>query len=127
MKYFLSFLVLTLLICSCDNYGTKLKYNNNDLFYTDNVSKEQAQKLGSYLQEVGFFEDNGKHLSVQLDRNADTLLFRMVTLDSFVNSPKFNDIAKTICTELSSKVFDNKPVVVHLCDDHLRTERIVRL
>jgi hypothetical protein len=125
MRYLLG-LALLLLISSCNNYGKKLKYGNNEVYYTTSVTEEQAKKLGDYLEKAKFFTGD-RRKSVQLDKSADTFLFRMVVMDKFLNDPAYIESGKTSITELSQNVFDMKPVVIHFCDDHLKTIRIVRL
>lgn len=125
MRFLLS-LAFLLLIISCNNYGKKLKYGNSEVYYTTNVTEDLAKKLGDYLEKVQFFQP-GRRISVQLDKAADTFLFRMVVKKEFVNDPKYIESGKTSITEFSQNVFDSKPVIVHFCDDHLKTVRIIRL
>jgi hypothetical protein len=125
MRYLLG-LAFLLLVCSCNNYGKKLKYGNSEVYYTTNVTEDLAKKLGDYLEKAQFFQAD-RRISVQLDKAADTFLFRMVVKKDFVNNPDYIESGKTSITELSKNVFDNKPVLVHFCDDHLKTVRIIRL
>lgn len=124
MRYITSIAIL-LIICSCTGYGEKIPYGKSEVYYTDNVSKEQAQKLGDYLQANQFFQE-GRKISVQLDKAADTMLFRMVVLDNFVNDSSYIENAKFSVSKLSKDVFDMKPTIFHFCDDHFKTVRIVR-
>ena len=125
MRYLLGFAFL-LLIISCNNYGKKLKYGTSEVYYTTNVTEDLAKKLGDYLEKAEFFQA-GRRISVQLDKAADTFLFRMVVKKEFVNNPSYIESGKITITELSQNVFDSKPVLVHFCDDHLKTVRIIRL
>ncbi len=54
-------IILLLLAVACSNYGEKLEFNEGQLYYTENVSSEDAQKLGEYLVKVGFFDGNPKN------------------------------------------------------------------
>ena len=125
MKYFLSLALVSILFSSCSDFGTKLKYGKGELYYTKNVTEAQASKLGTYLKEQQFFTDERK-ISVQLDKSSDTFLFRMVVLDSFLNNPGYLDMARTFTGELSENVFEKKPVVIHFCDNKLKTERVIK-
>lgn len=126
MRYLLAFAIL-LIISSCDNYGKKIKYGKNDLFYTEKVTEDQAKKLGDVLEKAGFWSNGDQRKSVQLDKSADTFLFRMVVQDKFRDDQQFIEKAKTGITELSQNAFNSQPVVMHFCDNHLKTVRIVRL
>lgn len=125
MRYLLG-LTFLLLISSCTNYGKKLEYGKSEVYYTTNVTEDLAKKLGDYLEKVQFFQP-GRKISVQLDKAEDTFLFRMVTKKEYIDDPKFIQNGKTSITEFSQNVFDSKPVVIHFCDDHLKTLRIIRL
>ena len=123
---FLICIAFILTISSCKNsHGDKLTYGKGELFYTDNVSKGQAEKLGSYLQGVGFWQAD-RTISVQLDKAADTFLFRMVVLPSYLNDPGFHQTAVTSVKEFSNNVFDKSPTIIHFCDDKFKTQKVIR-
>jgi hypothetical protein len=124
MRYFICLLAL-FIICSCKNYGEKLPYGKSDLYYTDNVSKEETKKMGDFLQANQFFPED-KKISVQLDKAKDTFLFRMVVMDSFVNDSAYAETAKFTVSEISKNVFAQKPVIMHFCDEYFKTIKIVR-
>lgn len=124
MRYFIGLLAL-FIICSCKNYGEKLPYGKSDLYYTDNVSKEEAKKMGDFLQANQFFPED-KKISVQLDKASDTFLFRMVVMDNFLNDSSYAESAKFTVGEISKNVFDTKPVIMHFCDEYFKTVKVVR-
>jgi hypothetical protein len=120
-----SLVVLLLASCNMKDYGTKLKFKDGELYYTKNVAKEDADKLGNYLVDKGFFSDD-KRITVQLDKGGkDTVLFRFVVIDSFVNKPQYADLWQAMAGELSKDVFSNKPVTVHFCDKYLTTKKVI--
>jgi hypothetical protein len=107
----------------CGGYGTRLTFNGGEVYYTNAVSKAEAEKLGNVLVREQFFDATPK--TVQLDRDGDTYLFRMVIKPGADTDPQFEAAAKQMRTELSQMVFDNKPVVLHLCDENLKTLRVI--
>lgn len=126
MKYFIGAAILSFFLVSCSDYGKKLSYGKSELFYTKNVTKEDATKLGDYLKEQRFFIDDEKTISIQLDKLKDTFLFRMVVLDSALNDKNFIANANAFPADLSEHVFDKKPVVFHLCDNRFNVEKVIR-
>ena len=58
MKPILLIAIAGLVLSSCTNYGKKLQFKKDELYYTDRTTKEEAEKLGNYLVEQGFFTDN---------------------------------------------------------------------
>lgn len=107
----------------CNNYGTKLMFNGGELFYTSKVTKDEANALGNYLVKGGFFD--GVRKSVQLDKRDNVYLFRMVMKPEFVNDQKYIDLMKVFSKELSDEVFNKAAVEMHMCDDKLKTIKVV--
>ncbi len=110
-------------IWSCGNYGRELKFNQGQLFYTSTVSESEAQKLGQYLVQQGFFD--GKEKSIQLNKSGNIYQFRMVIKKGYEQDPNFINFAKQISQELSKDVFNDAPVEIHLCNDNLQTLKTI--
>ena len=108
--------------CSQD-YGKMLTFNGGQLYYTSSVTLDEANKLGRYLVPVEFFDGNEK--TVQINKTGNTYEFRMVIKQGIENDQEFIQISKQFSKELSADVFDGKQVDVHLCDDQLKTLRVV--
>jgi hypothetical protein len=115
--------VVLLKITSCTNYGKKLTFNGGELYYTAQVTEADAKKLGDYLVKEKFFDGNKK--TVQLNKNGETYEFRMVVIKDGEKGPDTAATFTSVAKELSENVFGGGKVVVHLCDDHLKTLRVV--
>lgn len=127
-KNFISaILVLTVLLAvglACTGYGTKLEYNGGELYYTDNVTEAEAKKLGDYLVKEGFFD--GKKITVQLDKSGSTYQFRMVVVKEKQTDEATMEIMKTFAGQISKDVFGGAPTELHICDDQLKTIRVIK-
>jgi hypothetical protein len=119
----MSFLVV-MVITSCSNYGTKLEFNGGELYYTKNVNKEDAEKLGKYLVKSEFF--NGRPKTVQLNILNDTFQFRMVVKEGNEKDQATIDLMKVFAGDISRDVFNGKIVELHMCDKYLKTIKIVQ-
>jgi hypothetical protein len=117
-------LVFTLFLINCDNYGTLLEFNDNELYYTPSVSEREAYRLGEYLVDGGFFKSNSS-ARVQLDKTGNTYNFRMVIKKGIEKDEENIEIMKNIAMELSENVFNGFNVDIHLCDENLSTIRVV--
>ena len=120
---FLAVVILMVIGLGCSGHGTKLEFNGGDLYYTDNVTEVDAKKLGNYLVEQGFYD--GKPKSVQLDKSGSAYQFRMVVQPEKQNDKATMEIMKTFGVELSSDVFNGAPVEMHVCDEQLKTLRVI--
>ena len=123
MKKKLLVLLMALLCISCEGHGTLLEFNGGELYYTSNVTLAEANKLGKYCVKEEFFDGNRK--TIQLDKEGSTYLFRMVVKKGLENDQEFINIAKVTAAELSQNVFNGKQVDIHLCDENLKTLRVV--
>jgi hypothetical protein len=115
--------ILLLKITSCTNYGKKLTFNGGELYYTSQATEAEAKKLGEYLVKEKFFD--GKKKTVQLNKDGDTYQFRMVVLKDAEKGANVVESFTSVAKEISENVFNGGKVVVHLCDDHLKTLRVI--
>ena len=127
MKTFkiLFILFCTVLFFACSGYGEKLQYNKTEVYYTDNVEKTEAEKLGDFLISSGFAGENEK--SVQLSKNEETgnYQFRMVTTEEAANSESYQTIFKMFAKQISDSVFNKKPVDFHVCNNTFETLKVI--
>ena len=122
-----SILIITMLstfLSSCSSkYGKEKNFNGVQLFYTSKVTEAQADKLGKYLISGGFAD--GEKKTVQITKTGNTFEFRMVVKKGIDRDEEFTQIFKSYASELSKNVFDDEPVEIHLCDENLKTLRVV--
>jgi hypothetical protein len=113
------------LMLGCNSYGTKLEYGKTQLYYTKNVTEAEAKKLGDYLTKIKFTEGDEK--AAQLDKSGDTYQFRMAVKEGLEKDEKLIATAHQAANEISKSVFDGAKVEVHLCDNKLKTLRVVTM
>ena len=118
-------IALTLLFIGCkgiypSEWGKILKYEGSKLFYTSEVSEEQARKLGDYLLKNGFFKKDNPG-TVQITKEDDLYQFRMVVKGGKTQDVEFLKIAGIFAAQLSRDIFDNEMVEMHLCDKNFET------
>lgn len=120
-------MVLAILLAfglACNQYGEKLEFNGGELYYTKNVTEAEAKKLGEYLVKEEFYD--GKEKTVQLDKEGGTYQFRMVVVEDKRNDESTLEIFKTFASQISKDVFNDAPVEVHVCDENLKTLKVVK-
>ena len=119
----LSLLLLLLSACTTPDYGTKLTFNAGELYFTEAVTESEAERLGNFLVEDGFF--GGQTISVQLDREGETYLFRMASREGAETDSTLTKQASLYTLQLSRKVFDDAPVDFHFCDTRMETKAVI--
>ena len=114
-----------LLILGCSEYGAKLQYQKTEIYYTNLIEKEEAEKLGDFLVSSKFAGENEK--SVQLSKNEENnhYEFRMVTTKKAAKSETYEAIFKIYAKQLSDSVFNSSPVDFHVCDNTFKTLKII--
>lgn len=120
-KYFL--LLFFLPLVSCTNHGEKLSFNNGDLYFTNLVTFEEADRLGSFLVENRFFDGNQK--SAQLTKENNRYQFRMVVKEKFINDLSAELNAIDFANILSAEVFEGAFVEIHFCDESFNTLKLI--
>lgn len=103
-------------------YGEKVVNFGTEIFYKGDVTEEDATKLGVLLKESEFSDGTSK--SVQILKEDGVWQFRMVVLAEFLEDEAMQQPFKHMCLELSAH-FEGDEVVVHLCDDELKTIKVV--
>ncbi|MFL0268051.1 hypothetical protein [Candidatus Clostridium radicumherbarum] len=107
---------LVLMFYSINIPDQKLMFNGSELYFTENVQKSDAEKLGTYLSEQGFFNENRK-VSVKIDKKSTTYEFSLIIDKSSLEDKNLEQSAKDMSTELSKNVFNNNKVNINLCDN----------
>lgn len=113
-------------LSSCDNYGTKKMIDSTELYYTDEVTEAEADALGDYLKEIEFNDDD-ETITVQLTKEGDTYQFRMVMKEGYADDDETIEMAEEFAYFLSRDVFDGEEVEMHLCDEELKTLKVVQM
>jgi len=105
------------------DFGEKLVIKKTEIYYKDGATKEDAQRMGGFLEKLKFID--GKRKSVQLRKPDDVWEFRMAVADGG-NSDALKQQMKLYCLELSAGCFDGETVEVHICDQKLESKSIVK-
>ncbi len=116
----------TLKVVEMLNYGQLLIFDNVELYYTDKVTKQDAEKLGNFLLESGFNNSEGTK-SVQLTKEDKTYQFKMVVMEGYDQDEYYQEIARDFAAYISEYVFDGKPVELHLCNEYFETLKVVKM
>ena len=110
-------------------WGKVLKYGNGgSLFYTSDVTEEEASRLRDYFLKIKTFQDEPP--IVQLAKKGDVYQVRVVVDKGVIEKELPPEVMGTVeaagllAEEVSKEVFNGAKVEWHLCDDKLKTLRI---
>ena len=105
-------------------YGTMLEFNATQVYYTSNVTENEATKLGEFLIREEFAD--GVEKTIQLDKENDIYQFRMVAIDTVINNEEWTPVFKSFLSDIKIDLFSDSNVELHLCDDNLETVQVVK-
>ncbi|MDP2278599.1 MAG: hypothetical protein Q8K51_10295 [Nitrospirota bacterium] len=110
-------------------WGKVLKYGSGgSLFYTSDVTEEEARRLRDYFLKIKTFQDEPP--IVQLARKGNVYEVRMVVDKEVIEKELPPEVmgpveaAGLLAEEVSKEVFNGAKVEWHLCDDSFKTLRI---
>jgi hypothetical protein len=101
--------------------GERIAFKNGELYYTENVSKEQADSLADYLEEL--YGDLENQKTFQLDRRGDDMIVRMCANSQALETNKLDASFMALEMLIQQTVFTDNNVVVELCDQDLETRK----
>jgi hypothetical protein len=100
--------------------GDSIEDKGVELYYTDNVKKGEADALLKYLVESGFADGTDKTL--QLDRGDEKAWVVRAVVEEKDAEP-LQAVFIAFARELSGAVFEGAPVIIHLCDENMKTHK----
>ena len=121
MKQLLFVLATAFVLISCNDYGRKVKINDNLEIYVKGggVTEQDIQKLGKCLTELSGNSKNQK--SLQLSKDSGKYEVKMVVDPEKMKSDSVMDKSFTaLKTLMETQVFNNQPVRLTITDDHFK-------
>ncbi len=97
--------------------GQRMTFGGEDqeeIFYTDDISSNQAWQLGAFLQAEGIF-DGLRPKSVRVAKAGEVFVVGFAMAWNNWQEQKVADDFRDLLSRLSRSVFDGSPVEIHLC------------
>ncbi|MCM1991645.1 hypothetical protein [Oceanirhabdus seepicola] len=104
----------------------KVVFDGDEVYYTESVAVEEAEKLGEFLREVEFFRDEDDRC-VKIDKNEGIYIFSFGILKEYIDDADILNIASVLCEYLPNEVFNGEEVEVHLCDENFKPLKKINL
>lgn len=118
--------IITLIIYESSIPETMLKFNEDEIYYTSNVSEYEVNRLGQFLNETKVFNADGLVSSVKLDRekNGTYILSFIVDKQNIENKELLEQMA-SFADYTSRDVFNSSKVQIDLCNDRFKRLKVV--
>ncbi|OFX72593.1 MAG: hypothetical protein A2X12_11855 [Bacteroidetes bacterium GWE2_29_8] len=131
---YISFLIIVLNIIGCsffnDEKYVEKSFGDGKVFYKENISGKEADKLGNYFLSEGIFKRNDTlnngSTKVYLNKDSNTYQIKFIIKEGIEKDKIYTDIIRIFAVELSDNVFDNNKVEIHLCDENLRILKVLK-
>ncbi|MFP6581943.1 MAG: DUF4339 domain-containing protein, partial [Candidatus Hydrogenedentota bacterium] len=101
-------------------WGARVTIGPCELFRQGGITEKEAMQVLQLLADDGACEGQST-LSFQLRKEGHRIQFRMVTKQKAIHEEDTQKIIRGFGYQISTEVFGNAPVDVHLCDDSFRT------
>jgi preprotein translocase subunit SecF len=110
---------------STNPLGIKMEFEGgSEIHYRGNVAKSDAEELGEYLKEVGYFNDENP-VSVQLLGDDDALKVRFVVKEKVFSDKQTINRWQKFARDIKIKLYNDEKIEVHLCDMNFKTKEVV--
>jgi hypothetical protein len=106
--------------------SAKLMYGKGELYYTDPVSPSEAQALGEWLMQSGFFAED-RAVSVHFSREQGVYQLRFVIAPSRLADAQIIGAFIELSRAIAEQVLRGQAVLVHLCDGEFHTVKSERV
>ena len=94
------------------------------IYYEDGATETDAHRLGSLLQEVGFF-DGTNTADVWLARTSTGVTVSFTVQDGIWDNPEVVESFRELGSLIKERVFANRPVEVRFIDNNLITKKVI--
>jgi hypothetical protein len=99
---------------------------NQEIYYAQGITRDQAERLGQKLREVGLFDDLGTAKTVGLTKEGDRVRVRIFLRDDSWKDPGILDHFQGLRDQLAQDVFPGSPVELVLCDQFGQVQTVVK-
>jgi hypothetical protein len=101
------------------DFGPMLTFNNGQLFFKDEITKDEAEKLGEFLIKEQFFD--GIQKTIQVVRDGKKYLIRIVVAPGSEQVAQFRTLVQTLGGRIRHEVFPGAELALQLCDPQFQT------
>jgi hypothetical protein len=103
-------------------HNERLQFGKAEVLYTSNIQKSEAQQVGNILVREKYFGDRPATVQVRFqDRRYEV---RCVVRAGVENEPQAG-LWRKLADAISKECFRSSPVDMHLCDEHLKTLKVI--
>jgi hypothetical protein len=99
---------------------------NQEIYYGHGITRDQAERLGRKLRELGLFDDRGWSKTVGVAKEGDCIRVRVFLHEDAWRDPNVLDGFQELRDQLARDVFPGSPVDLVLCDQFNQVETVVK-
>ena len=95
-------------------------FGKGELYYTEPVTATEAHAVGELIRQSGFFSDE-RQTSAHVCQEDGVYQLKFVIDPSYRDDPEIKAAFIELSHSIAADALGERPVVLHLCDEHLRT------
>ena len=109
-------------VATSPDFGTQVAFGNDEVYYAEGATEEDARKVGKALQDLGFFSSTGA--SVEVRARAGRYEVSFVVIDKTWENEEMIRNFMILGEALSQDVL-RPPLTVHLCDSEFVSKKAI--
>jgi uncharacterized protein YcfL len=116
--------VTCLFLVGCSSHGNVKEFGTLELYYPDNITIEEVDKLGNYLTMVNFTKEDKK--SLQLLKTDTSYTVKMIVTATVLSNDSILLRLLEFKKELMYSLYPKTQFELHLCDDYFETKKVLK-
>lgn len=110
-------LIITCIIYSANIPDNVKSFQGDELYYTNNVNISDVGRLGDFFVNEGLFAQDGKTISLKIDKKLDIYSVSIVIDKKYINDNDTITYLQTLRKSISNSVFNDSKVEINICDE----------
>jgi hypothetical protein len=105
-------------------YGHRIEFGNDEVYYSDGATADDAKKLGAVLQQAEYFDSSGAAARIQRSRDLCSISF--IVNDNTWDDQDVVDYYRSLGETIAEEAFP-RPVMIQLCDQTFIVKRWIEI
>lgn len=106
------------------SYGERMAFGNDEVYYSDGATADEARKLGDVLKTAEYFDSSGSATRIQRPNNLCSISF--IVADNTWDDPDVVGYFRWLGETITEQAIP-RPVMIQLCDQSFTVKRWIEI
>ncbi|WBW97086.1 hypothetical protein [Oceanirhabdus sp. W0125-5] len=99
--------------------------HGDEVYYTERVEKEEAEKLANYLSDTEFLMEDDISVAVKIDKSTEGYIFSFIIDEQYLEDEEIIQSVQELADYLSIDVFNGEKVEVEMCNEVFKPMKVI--